>query len=105
MRRAGLPPDHAEFGIELAPDYWGRHAYAVEIGRGMLDFAFRELRVGIVTGSTVSANTRISRLAAWFGAEMVTAHDGGEWMAARDWSNVEWHLTREQWQHRAAHVR
>ena len=97
VRRAGQPPGHAEFGIELAPDHWGRHGYAVEIGRGLLDFAFRDLKVGVVTGSTVAANTRISRLAAWFGAEMVM-NDSGDWRA------VQWRLTRERWEQRAPRV-
>jgi RimJ/RimL family protein N-acetyltransferase len=101
LRRAGLPPNQAEFGIELAPDYWARHAYAVEIGRALLDFGFRELGVCIITGSTVSVNARISRLAEWFGAEMAATRPGPEWMTARDWSNVDWRITREQWQHRA----
>lgn len=105
VRRTGLPPGHAELGMELAPEYWGRHAYAVEIGRAMLDFAFRELGVGVVSGSTVSANTRILRLAVWFGAEMVATSPVGKGLAARDWRNVEWRITRERWQHRASHLR
>jgi [ribosomal protein S5]-alanine N-acetyltransferase len=31
-----------EFGIELAPNYWGCYAYAIEIGQALLDFGFRE---------------------------------------------------------------
>jgi RimJ/RimL family protein N-acetyltransferase len=34
-----------ELGIELAPNYWGRYAYAIEVGRALLDFGFRELRL------------------------------------------------------------
>jgi RimJ/RimL family protein N-acetyltransferase len=102
LRRAGFPPEQAEVGMELAPDYWGRHAYAVEIGRALLDFGFRQLGLRSITGSTVSANTRIARLAEWFGAESVAVGSGPEWMAGHDWQSVEWHITREQWQRRAS---
>ena len=61
LRCAGLLPDEAEFGMELAPNYWGRHAYAVEIGGALLAFGFGELGVRVITGSTVSANAGISR--------------------------------------------
>jgi len=97
LRRAGLPPDEAEFGMELAPDYWGRHAYAVEIGCALLAFGFRELGVRVITGSTVSANARITRLAEWFGAEIVGTRPGPEWMAVEGWSHVDWRITREDW--------
>jgi RimJ/RimL family protein N-acetyltransferase len=104
LRRAGLPPNEAEFGIELAPDYWGRHAYAIEIGRALLAFGFSELGVHVITGSTVSANAGIARLAEWFGAEIAATRPGPDWMAARDWSSVDWRITREQWQHRASNL-
>jgi RimJ/RimL family protein N-acetyltransferase len=104
LRRAGLPPGEAEFGMELAPDYWGRHAYAVEIGRALLVFAFSELGVRVVTGSTVSANTGIARLAEWFGAEKVATRPGPDWMGAQDWNRVDWRITREQWQSRASNL-
>jgi RimJ/RimL family protein N-acetyltransferase len=51
-----------EFGLELAPAYWGRYAYAIEVGRALLDFGFTELDQKAISGSTVSANTRIARL-------------------------------------------
>jgi RimJ/RimL family protein N-acetyltransferase len=102
LRCAGFPDGQAEVGLELAPDYWGRHAYAVEIGRVLLDFGFRELGLRSITGSTVSANTRIARLAEWFGAESVAVRPGSAWMAGCDWRSVDWRITREQWQHRTS---
>ncbi|MES2597102.1 MAG: GNAT family N-acetyltransferase [Verrucomicrobiota bacterium] len=102
LRRAGLPPDVAEYGMELAPDFWSRHAYAVEMGRGMLDFGFRDLGLSVVIGSTVSANARISRLTEWFGAEIVARRPGDEWMVARGFSHVDWRITRESWQDRVS---
>jgi ribosomal-protein-alanine N-acetyltransferase len=101
LRGAGLPPGEAEFGMELAPDYWGRHAYAVEIARALLSFGFTALGLRVVTGSTVSANTRIARLAEWFGAEIVSTHPGPDWMTAQGWCNVSWRIPLEQWRNRA----
>jgi len=98
LRRAGLPEDEAELGMELAPDFWGRHAYAVEIGRALLEFGFCDLGLHTITGSTISANDRISRLAEWFGAQTVAKRPGPEWMAERHWSHVDWRITLERWQ-------
>ena len=92
LRRAGVPDGEAELGMELAPNYWGRHAYAVEIGRALLDFGFRDLGLKAITGSTISANARISRLAEWFGAEMVATRPGPDWMTERDWSHADWRI-------------
>jgi [ribosomal protein S5]-alanine N-acetyltransferase len=86
-----------ELGIELAPDYWGRYAYAIEVGRALLDFGFRELRLDVISGSTVSANMRIVRLAEWIGAEVVAIRPGSTWMSERGWSAVDWRITRAQW--------
>lgn len=33
----------AELGIELAPQFWSRYAYAIEIGQALIEFGFREL--------------------------------------------------------------
>ncbi len=104
LRGRGLPHDEAEFGMELAPNYWGRHAYAVEIGCALLSFGFGELGLRVISGSTVSANTGIARLARWFGAEIVATRPGPEWMGAQDWRRVDWRITREQWQLRASNL-
>ena len=52
-----------ELGLELAPAYWGHYAYAIEVGRTLLDFGFRDLQLDTISGSTVSANTRVTKLA------------------------------------------
>jgi|GEM_PF-607941 len=85
------------FKLELAPDHWGRYAYAIEVGRALLDFGFRELRLDVIFGSTISANLRIARLAEWFGAELVTIRPGSTWMSEQGWSKVDWRITRAQW--------
>ncbi|AFZ05086.1 hypothetical protein Osc7112_0481 [Oscillatoria nigro-viridis PCC 7112] len=89
-----------EFGLELAPAYWGRYAYAIEAGRALLDFGFTELDLKAISGSTVSANTRIARLAEWIGAEVVATRPGSSWMSDRGWSEVDWRIARAQWEHR-----
>jgi [ribosomal protein S5]-alanine N-acetyltransferase len=87
-----------EFGIELAPNYWGRYAYAIEVGRALLDFGFNELGLEVISGSTVSANVRIARLAEWSGAEVVAMRPGSSWMSERGWNEVDWRITRERWE-------
>ena len=97
LRRAGAEPGEAELGIELAPAYWGRYGYAVEVGRALLDFGFGTLGLDAVSGSTVSANGRVQRLAAWFGAEVASVRPGAAWMAEREWSEVRWQIRRDGW--------
>jgi [ribosomal protein S5]-alanine N-acetyltransferase len=101
LRGKGYDAGAMELGIELAPDYWGRYAYAIEVGRALLDFGFEKLKLDVISGSTVSANVRIARLAEWIGAEVVAAiHPGSAWMSERGWSEVDWRITKEQWDRR-----
>jgi RimJ/RimL family protein N-acetyltransferase len=102
LRCAGLPSGQAEFGVELAPDYWGAYAYAVEIGRALLDFGFETLGLEVVVGSTVGGNSAVARLAEWFGAEIVATRPGPDWMLQGDWRSVDWRITREVWQHQTS---
>lgn len=90
-------PGEAELGVELAPDYWGRHGYAIEISRALLDFGFEQLQLAAVTGTSISENRRVTRLAHWFGAELTNTREGTEWMQARGWCHVDWRITRENW--------
>jgi [ribosomal protein S5]-alanine N-acetyltransferase len=100
LRGKGHDAGAMELGIELAPDYWGRYAYAIEVGRALLDFGFGQLQLDVISGSTVSANVRIARLAEWIGAEVVAIRPGSAWMAERGWSEVDWQITKEQWARR-----
>jgi ribosomal-protein-alanine N-acetyltransferase len=97
LRAAGCEAREAEFGLELAAAYWGRHGYALEVGYALLDLGFGELKLNAISGSTVSANTRIARIAEHFGAEVIAIRRGASWMSARHWSEVRWRLTRERW--------
>jgi RimJ/RimL family protein N-acetyltransferase len=101
LRGKGCDAGEMELGIELAPSYWGRYAYAIEVGHALLEFGFGKLNLEVICGSTVSANARIARLAQWIGAEVVAIRPGSTWMSEQGWSEVDWRITREQWDQRA----
>lgn len=88
----------AELGIELAPQYWGRYAYAIEVAVALCEFGFGDLGLERIYSGTVSANARIARLARWFGAVMAKTNAGPAWMQDRRWSQIEWQITRVQWE-------
>ncbi len=101
LRGAGCEVGKAELGIELAPAYWARYGYAIEVGRALLEFGFVDLGLQEIYGVTVGANARIVRLAEWFGAEAVATRSAAAWMSARGWNETEWRITRDQWRRRA----
>lgn len=87
----------AELGIELAPEFWGRFGYAIEAMRSLVDYGFADLGLGEIYGGTVSANTKIGRLASSFGAVAV-GRPTPAWMVARGWRQIEWQLSRKHWE-------
>lgn len=97
LRCAGAELGTAELGIELAPDYWGRYAYATEVMGALIEFGFGALELQAIYGSTVSANSRIARLVNAFGATAVSrpTPDG---MSSKGWTQVEWRITRQEWE-------
>lgn len=97
LRSAGSGPGKAELGIELAPDYWGRFRYAIEVVRALVEFGFAEMNLREIYGGTVSANSRMARLARSFGATAVVLPTP-EWMTAKGWTCVEWRISRTQWE-------
>ena len=97
LRQAGCDEGSAELGIELAPDHWGRYAFAVEITRALLDFGFATLGLRQIHGVTTVENRRVARLARWFGADAVAIRPGPARMSARGWRDVEWRIAREKW--------
>ncbi len=101
LRRAGCDAGSAEFGIELAPTYWGRYGYAIEAAWALLAFGFSDPGLQEIRGVTVSANSRVARLARWFGAVAIATRPGPAWMRARGWSQTEWQITRERWERKA----
>lgn len=62
LRGEGYGADASELGIELAPQYWGRYRYAIEVGSALLEFGFEELRLQEVRGFSISENARVTRL-------------------------------------------
>jgi ribosomal-protein-alanine N-acetyltransferase len=98
LRREGYDPDKAELGIELAPQYWGRYRYAIEVAIALLEFGFGELGLLEVRGFSISANTRITRLAHKYGFVAISSCPGSDWMHTRGWSQTEWQLTRSRWE-------
>jgi ribosomal-protein-alanine N-acetyltransferase len=97
LRRAAAEANTAELGIELAPNYWGRYAYAIEVMRALVEFGFGCLGLKEIYGGTVSANVRMTHLASAFGA-VARAQSTPAWMAARGWRRIEWQITRAQWE-------
>jgi ribosomal-protein-alanine N-acetyltransferase len=100
LRCAGQEAGTAELGIELSPDYWGRHRFALEIASALLRYGFEVLKLQRIVGSTASGNARVERLARWFGANILEQRSGAAWMSARGWQEVDWALTRETWRAR-----
>jgi [ribosomal protein S5]-alanine N-acetyltransferase len=98
IRCDGYGSDQAEIGIELAPRYWGRYAYAIEIASALIDFGFTKLGLSEVRGVTISANSRVARLAHRYGFVAVGRRPGPEWTRARGWHQIEWQLTRKRWE-------
>jgi RimJ/RimL family protein N-acetyltransferase len=96
VRCAGSAPGTGEVGIELAPAYWSRYGYAIEILRALLNFGFDTLELQAIYGRTVSANSRVARLVGAFGATATTSPTPA-WMSAMGWVQVEWRVTRQQW--------
>jgi RimJ/RimL family protein N-acetyltransferase len=91
IRTVGQEAAHAELGVELSPDYWGR-GFALEAARAMLELARDVLSCKAIGARTVSANTRIARLLTELGFEKRCERSGDDWMAARGWTHVEWSL-------------
>jgi [ribosomal protein S5]-alanine N-acetyltransferase len=98
LRMHGCGQGRAELGVELAPDYWGRYAYALEISRALLDFGFDQLGLIEIFGITANSNDRVARLATWFGATVTAHRPGPLWMTACGWTEVEWQITRQDWE-------
>ena len=68
----------------------------MEVLKRLARFGFADLGLTRLYGSTVSANTRISRLAAALGAVAV-ARPTPAWMQAKGWRQLEWQIALEQW--------
>lgn len=98
----------AVLGLEIAPAYWGRFALAVDASAALIDHGFHVLQLTRIMGDTASGNTRIEKLARWFGATLVAKRKGPEWMRTRGFHEVDWAIDRDAWvkrSHRRASYR
>jgi RimJ/RimL family protein N-acetyltransferase len=96
LRTRGLPHGYAEFGIEIAPDRWGR-GLAGEASRVLLDFGFDRLSLEEVRCVSVTQNARIASLARSLGFEPLRVRGGDGWMRMRGWTLTDWALGRRVW--------
>lgn len=96
----GRPEDGetAVLGIELTPSDWGRYRIALDAAACLVEYGFNTLRLRMIVGDTASGNKRVEKLARWFGASIIDGRDGPEWMRVRGWQEVDWALTRDEWQ-------
>lgn len=102
LRCEGYNLGQAELGIELAPEYWGRYRYAIEVAGALLNFGFRDLALQEVRGISIDANVRVTNLAQRYGFSLVSTRCESDWMRAKGWNQTEWQLTREKWNHLSA---
>jgi len=98
LRQSGQPEGTAVFGLELTPNDWGRYGVAIEVACALIDYGFQALGLHTITGDTASGNSRVEKLARWFGASIVDRRDGPAWMTARGWKEVDWGLPRGAWE-------
>lgn len=98
LRREEYESEQAELGIELAPQFWGRYAYAIEVSKALIEFGFHDLGLKEIRGICVSANLRVTRLAQRYGFVAI-ASPSPDWMDERGWYQTEWLLTRASWKH------
>jgi len=102
LRGAGCETGRAELGVELAPQYWGRYGYALEVTHALLEFGFGDLGLCEIGGFTAGANARVARLASWFGAVAIATRPGPDWMRARGWRETKWRISRDCWERRTS---
>jgi RimJ/RimL family protein N-acetyltransferase len=96
LRMRGLPHGYAEFGIEIAPERWGR-GLAAEASRVLLELGFQRLALEEVRCVSVTQNARLATLARSLGFEPLRIRRGDGWTRARRWTLTDWALTKRGW--------
>lgn len=89
LRTKGYGANQAELGIELAPQYWGRYRYAIEIVSSLLEFGFEQLGLQEVKAFSISANLRVVRLAHRYGFVEIGSSVSSTWMEKQGWKQTE----------------
>ena len=96
IRSKACSPGKAEFGIGIGSEWWGK-GIAHEAARIILGFGFSELGVDKVSGVAVCENEAVSKFARRLGFTPGSARPGEAWVRERNWSALDWVLTRETW--------
>lgn len=89
-------PGKAEFGIGIGSGSWGK-GIAHEAARLVFDFAFSELCLDEIYGIAVAENEAVARFARRLGLTPRAARQSDDWMKERNWTAVEWVITRDAW--------
>ncbi|MFG3496911.1 GNAT family N-acetyltransferase [Streptomyces sp. NPDC047928] len=95
----GDDPHTVELGYRLHRRAWGR-GYATEGSRALIDKAFEELGVRRVTATTMTVNTGSRRVMEKSGLRYVRTffEEWPETIEGSEQGDVEYALTREEWQ-------
>lgn len=101
--RDGGSPDEVELGYRLRREFWGQ-GYATEGARALVHKAFTDLNVRRVFAETMAVNTASRRVMEKAGLHYVrTFHlDWDEPIAGSEHGEVEYALTRSDWEHDVA---
>jgi [ribosomal protein S5]-alanine N-acetyltransferase len=96
VRTENCAAGKAEFGIGIGSRSMGK-GVAHEAGRMILDFAFLGLGLDEVYGVAVSQNEAVAKFARRLGLAPRPAKHNEDWMTERNWTAVEWVITRDAW--------
>jgi RimJ/RimL family protein N-acetyltransferase len=92
-----------DLGYRLRRSAWNK-GYATEGSRALITMGFSDLGVGRVFGHTMSVNTASRRVLEKCGLTLVrtTPYDGPDVIAGSEHGEVEYALTKAEWEARAA---
>jgi ribosomal-protein-alanine N-acetyltransferase len=96
VRSAQCPPGKAEFGVGIGSSSWGK-GIAHEAVRLMFAFAFAELALDEIYGVAVAQNDAVAKFARRLRLVPRPARHHEAWMIERNWTAVEWVITRDAW--------
>ena len=96
IRRLRDRDDIGEFGIELAPGFWGL-GLAAEASGCVLRVGFQGLGWREIRSISVTENQRAGRLVTRLGFAPRGRVDGPAWLRDRGWSLTSWSLSVDAW--------
>lgn len=95
-------PTTAEFGLEIAPPYWGLYRLAIEVVECMVEWAFNEAGANCIVCRTSRHNVRAKKLLEYHGALRTTLEAGSCCDTGDEWLEMGWQLSIEMWRRRRA---